>query len=125
MQTMSKSLFERIGSEAAVDAAVDIFYRKVLGDPSISDFFDDVDMGAQHAKQKSFLTMAFGGPNNYTGDDLRKAHAPLVEKGLNNSHFVAVAEHLQSTLQELSVPEALVAEVMAIAVSTHDDVLNL
>lgn len=119
------TLFEKIGGEAAVDAAVDIFYRKVLSDDSISHFFDNTDMDAQRAKQKSFLTMAFGGPNNYTGADMRTAHAPLVAKGLNEDHFNAVAGHLQATLEELSVPADLIGEVMAIAGSTKDDVLGL
>lgn len=30
------SVFEQIGGAAAVDAAVDIFYRKVLSDPFVS-----------------------------------------------------------------------------------------
>lgn len=122
---MSDSLFDRIGGEAAVNAAVDIFYRKVLSDPSINNFFDTTDIAAQHAKQKSFLTMAFGGPNHYSGKDLRTAHAPLVAKGLNHNHFMAVAGHLQATLEELNVPANLVSEVMQIAASTHDDVLNI
>ena len=117
-------LFEKIGGEAAVNAAVDIFYRKVLADDSISHFFDNTDMAAQHAKQKSFLTMAFGGPNNYTGEDMRAAHAPLVKKGLNEDHFNAVAGHLQATLEELNVPADLIGEVMSIAASTKEDVLN-
>ena len=125
MSKMNDSLFEQIGGEAAVNAAVDIFYRKVLTDDSISKFFDDVDMDNQIAKQKSFLTMAFGGPNEYTGLDMRKAHAPLVERGLNESHFNAVAGHLQATLEELKVPSNLIEQVMAIAASTHDDVLGL
>jgi hemoglobin len=118
------TLFDKIGGEAAVNAAVDIFYRKVLADDSINHFFDTTDMAAQHAKQKSFLTMAFGGPNNYSGDDMRTAHAPLVARGLNEDHFNAVAGHLQSTLQELNVADELIAEVMNIAGSTRDDVLN-
>ncbi len=122
---MSDSLYARIGGETAVGAAVDIFYRKVLIDDSISKFFEDTDMDKQIAKQKSFLTMAFGGPNDYTGADMRKAHAPLVEKGLNEAHFGAVAGHLQATLEELGVPSELVEEVMTIAGGTHDDVLGL
>lgn len=121
---MADTLYDKLGGAAAVDAAVDIFYRKVLADDSISQFFDDVDMDAQRAKQKSFLTMVFGGPNDYTGKDLRTAHAPLVERGLNESHFNAVAGHLQATLEELSVPADLIGEVMGIAASTIDDVLN-
>ncbi|MBX2851207.1 MAG: group 1 truncated hemoglobin [Phycisphaeraceae bacterium] len=122
----SPSLYERIGGEAAVDAAVDKFYEKVLADDRIKDFFVAVDMDRQRAKQKNFLTYAFGGPVNYSGKSMRAAHAKLVEeRGLNHDHFVAVAENLQATLEDLGVPEDLIGEVMAIAGSTHDDVLGL
>jgi len=119
-----QSLFDRIGGEAAVDAAVDIFYRKVLADDRIKDFFEGVDMDKQAAKQKAFLTMAFGGPNSYSGEDMRKGHAHLVERGLNDSHFDAVMENLAATLQELKVPDELIAEAAAIAESTRNDVLG-
>ena len=122
---MSDSLYEKIGGQPAVDAAVDLFYRKVLADDSIKHFFDDIDMDEQIVKQKAFLTMAFGGPNNYTGQDMRKAHARLVENGLNEDHFNSVAGHLVATLQELNVTQDLIDEVVAIAGSTKEDVLGL
>lgn len=115
------SLFENLGGAEAVDAAVDIFYRKVLSDDRISHFFDTVDMEAQHAKQKAFLTMAFGGPNNYTGKDMREAHKHM---DLNDEHFNAVAESLVSTLKDLNVAQQYIDEVVEIAVSVKDDVLN-
>lgn len=121
---MSDTLFDKIGGDAAVNAAVDIFYRKVLSDDRISSFFDDVDMDNQAAKQKAFLTMAFGGPNNYSGEDMRRGHAHLVQRGLNDSHFDAVMENLGATLTELNVPEELIAEAAAIAESTRNDVLG-
>lgn len=121
---VEKSLYEQIGGEAAVNAAVDIFYRKVLADNRISHFFDGVDMDRQSAKQKAFLTMAFGGPNRYTGEDMRRGHAHLVARGLNDSHFDAVLENLGATLIELKVPAALIKRAAAIAESTRRDVLG-
>ncbi len=118
------SLYTDIGGDAAVNAAVDIFYRKVLKDDRINRFFEGVDMDKQAAKQKAFLTMAFGGPHNYTGEDMRKGHAHLVAKGLNDSHFDAVMEHIGSTLTELKVPANLIAQAAAIAESTRKDVLG-
>ncbi|NNM69260.1 MAG: group 1 truncated hemoglobin [Gallionella sp.] len=118
------SLFNEIGGEGAVDAAVDIFYRKVLKDDRIKRFFDGVDMNKQAAKQKAFLTMAFGGPHNYSGADMRKGHAHLVAQGLNDSHFDAVMEHLGGTLAELKVPGHLIAQAAAIAESTRHDILG-
>ena len=122
--TSSKTLYNRIGGEAAVDAAVDIFYRKVLNDYRINRYFDGVDMEKQAAKQKAFLTMAFGGPHNYTGEDMRKGHAHLVKMGLDDSHFDAVVENLGATLIALNVPQALINEVVAICETTRSDVLG-
>lgn len=125
MTETNPSLYDQLGGEAAVNAAVDIFYRKVLSDYRINRFFENTDIEKQAAKQKSFLTMAFGGPNNYNGTDMRQAHAHLVKKlGLDDSHFDAVMEHLTATLVELSVPQNLIAQVAAIAESTRNDVLG-
>jgi methyl-accepting chemotaxis protein len=118
------SLFERLGGEPAVDAAVDLFYRKVLSDDNLTRFFESTDMDGMRTKQKAFLTMAFGGPNSYTGADMRAAHAHLVTDGLNDSHFDAVAGHLNTTLKELGLPDDLIGEVMTIAASTREDVLG-
>ncbi len=118
------SVYDEIGGEAAMNAAVDVFYRKVLKDDRIKHFFDGVDMARQAAKQKAFLTMALGGPNNYTGEDMRKGHAHLVARGLNDSHFDAVMENLGATLKELNVPGHLIAQAAAIAESTRKDVLG-
>lgn len=118
------TLYERLGGQEAVDAAVEIFYRKVLADDRISRFFDGVDMDGQIAKQKAFLTMVFGGPHNYSGKDMREGHKHLVEKGLNDSHFDAVIENLGATLKELGVDDDAIGEVAAIGESVREDVLN-
>jgi hemoglobin len=119
------ALYEKLGGEKAVDAAVDIFYEKVINDVDLAPFFDGINLERQRKMQKAFLTVAFGGPNNYSGRGMRAAHARPVAIGLNESHFNKVAEHLQRTLLELSVPYDLIQEVMNIAASTKADVLNL
>jgi hemoglobin len=121
---MSQSLYERIGGEAAVNAAVDLFYRKVLADDRINHWFEGVDMDKQAAKQKAFITLALGGPNNYSGKDMRDGHAHLVAKGLNDADFDAVVEDLGATLTELGVPADLIGEAAAIVESTRNDVLG-
>lgn len=122
--TQIPSLFDQLGGAAAVDAAVDIFYRKVLSDDRVARFFDGVDMDRQRGKQKAFLTMAFGGPHNYTGKDMRTGHAQLVTQGLNDTHVDAIIELLGGTLKELGVADGLIAQVAAIAESTRADVLS-
>jgi hemoglobin len=116
------SLYQRIGGKPALEATVDRFYARVLADERIKHFFTTVDMPGQIQKQKRFLAVVFGAPGNWEGKDMRKAHAHLK---LEEIHFTAVAEQLQGALEDLNVPADLIGEVMAIAASTHDDVLGL
>lgn len=118
------SLYDRLGGQQAVDAVVETFYRKVLTDDRISQFFEDTDMDQQIAKQKSFLSMVFGGPANYSGLDMREAHRHLVKKGLNDSHVDAVIELLGSSLSDHGVGNSDINEVAKIANSVRDDVLD-
>ncbi len=120
--TTETSLFDRLGGSPAITAATELFYRKVLADPLLESYFDDVDMDRQLAKQAAFLTMALGGPNQYTGRDLRSAHAGL--PGLTDEHVDRVISHLAQTLRELGVPDDDIAAAGAVAASVRDDVLN-
>jgi hemoglobin len=120
-QERAASLYQQIGGATALDAAVDLFYVKVLADDRVSHFFEDVNMTTQHRKQKAFLAAALGAPVPWTGKDMRAAHANL---DIRESDFNAIAGHLQATLTELKLDEMLIARVMAIVASTKDAVLN-
>jgi hemoglobin len=111
-QAKSKSLYDRIGGEAAVEAAVDKFYAKMLSDPRVARFFKNTNMSKQHAKQVAFMSFAFGAPKKYSGLAMDVAHQRLIEKeGMNDSHFDATLENLVGTLAEMGVPKELRDEV--------------
>ncbi len=118
------SVYEQLGGDAGINAAVDIFYRKVLADKYVARFFEGVDMEKQSAKQKAFLTMVTGGPNNYTGKDMREGHRHLVKMGLDDTHVDHILCHLRSTLAELGVSQELIDTVISVADSVRDDVLD-
>lgn len=115
------SLYHQLGGKPAINAAVDLFYKKLLADDRAKQVFEDVDMKRQIRRQKEFLSAAFGGPISWKGKDLRTAHEGL---NLTETHFMAVAQNLQASLEELKVPQPLIAQVMTIAGSVKDDVLN-
>jgi hemoglobin len=121
---MTTSLYEQLGGAGAIDRAVNMFYRRMLGDERVARFFETVDMDRQAAKQKAFLTMVLGGPNHYTGKDMRKAHAHLLAQGLSDLHVDVVIEHLGGVLKELGASDAQIAQVAALANSVRDDVLG-
>lgn len=121
---MTKSLFERIGGETAVKSAVVKMYSKILDDDALAAFFEDIDVDKLRLSQSAFVTYAFGGPNHYTGQSLRNAHANAVSQGMSGVHFDLVAAHLKSAMEELNVPADLIAEALAIVGSTRADVLG-
>ena len=121
VQEKTASLYERIGGQPAIDAAVEIFYKKVLADKRVNHFFEDINMNKQRGKQKAFLAAALGGPVPWKGKDMRKAHASL---DLKESDFSTIAEHLQATLEELKVDAKLIGEVMTVVATTKNAVLN-
>lgn len=120
----SVSLYERIGGAEAVKAAVALLYDKILSDPMLMPFFKDIDVDRLRSSQSAFVSMAFGGPVQYTGASLRKAHERLVARGLSDPHFDKVALHLKAAMEDLSVPPSLITEALRIVETTRPDILN-
>lgn len=118
-------LYELLGGETAVQAATVGFYERVMSDPSLAPYFKGLNMDAQVKKFVGFMTMALGGPHQYTGKDLRTAHQRLVNDGLGDAHFDAVLVHLEQTLIELGIESDLIAQTLELVASTHADVLCL
>jgi hemoglobin len=121
LKAREDSLYQKLGGKAAINAAVDAFYVKVLADDRVKHFFEDVSMDKQIRKQKEFLSAAFGGPVPWTGKDMRKAHTGM---GITEEHFNAIAENLVNTLKDLKISQELIDQVVAIALTVKDDVLG-
>ncbi len=116
-----QSLYKRLGGAKAITAVVNQLYKRVLADPSLSLFFEDVDMKRLKVQQRTFLNQALGGPSRYRGLDMKTAHAGL---GIEKSHFDAVAGHLVATLESLKVPQPLIDEVVALVSPLSTNIVN-
>lgn len=119
------TLFERIGGEPALTAAVDLFYARVLDDSLLAPVFAGIDMQRLKEHQRRFLSLALGGPNAYAGRDLATAHSHISARhGLNDGHFNAVLGHLGDTLSTLGVADVERDETLAVAESVRNAVLG-
>src|SRR5215207_4138147 len=103
------SLYEQLGGAESIGAVVDDFYRRVLADDALAAVFAGLDLGRLRRHQTRFLGYALGGPNQYTGRNMRAAHAGL---GITPAQFAAVAAHLSAALTAGGVPAALVDRVI-------------
>jgi hemoglobin len=92
---METTLYEKMGGKPAIKEMVDDFYRDVLADEIVSHFFDHTDMKKQHHNQTAFISYALGGPNQYSGRSMEKAHEGL---NLQPEHFDAIVKHLTDTV---------------------------
>lgn len=108
------SIYEAIGGRAALTAAVDIFYGRLIADPELAPFFPG-GVGIRHrAYVVTVLGEALGGPERYRGPDLHGAHRGL---GITDAQFNRAAGHLSDTLDELSVPRPLTDQIIGIVAS--------
>ena len=92
------SIYDAIGGQSALEAAVERFYERATADPELASFFVGMDMRKLKNHQVAFLGQAVGGPMRYNGSGMQRAHAHLC---IQQRHFDRVAHHLAGTLQEL------------------------
>lgn len=104
------SLFDSMGGEATLRAAVDHFADVVEADDRINFTFADTDMAKFKQLLFDQLCNLSGGPCTYGGRDMRTAHQKLK---INNAQFNALAEDLYIGLQQAGVPYRLQNKLMA------------
>jgi len=115
------SIYADIGGRPAVDAAVSQFYERVLADPSLSPYFDGIDIDRLKRHQRAFMGMALGGPVAYAGRDMATAHAGLE---ITSGAFDAVVQHLATTLESLGVPDATIGEIAGALLPLKGDIVT-
>lgn len=101
-------LYDAIGGDAGLTAAVEVFYARVTADPVVAPYFDGIDLDRLRAHQRAFLRVALDGPGVFTGRPLGPAHAGLL---ITDAHFARVVDHLATTLGDLGVDAPSVALV--------------
>ncbi|WNR45689.1 group I truncated hemoglobin [Paenibacillus roseipurpureus] len=115
------TLYEKLGGEEAISAVVNYFYELVLADETVNHFFAKTDMEKQRKHQTKFISFALGGPNQYTGASMSKAHAGM---NLQEEHFQAIATHLHDALAHFNVGADEINQVLAKVSTLKDDVLH-
>jgi hemoglobin len=122
-----KSLYDRIGGQAALTKVVDDFVARAAANPKVN-FTRNGTWNASDAAVKTlkmhlvnFLGSAFGGPQKYTGRSMKEAHKGMA---ITQAEFDALAADLKAVLEANKVPGAEVNEIMKIAASTAPDIVE-
>ena len=104
------SVYDQIGGNAAVSAAVDGLYERLFADPALAPYFADTDMRSQKSHMRAFMAVALGGADVYGGRDMGSAHAHL---DITHDDFDRVVAHLVDTLASLGVPIEIIEAIGA------------
>jgi hemoglobin len=115
------TIYDSIGGAPAVAAAVDAFYKRLLADRALADFFSESDLRKLKGHQRSFLTAALGGSAVYAGRDMASAHAGLK---ITDAHFDAVVGHLVATLTGLGVAEETIGQIGSALLPLRADIVT-
>ena len=105
-----KALFDRLGGRPAIEAVVEEFVGRTTTDPRIKHRFHNTDAAELKRLLVEFVCKATGGPCEYTGRDMKTAHAGM---DLVDEEFTALVEDLVAVLDKLEVPEAEKGELLA------------
>lgn len=116
-----KSLYERLGGQAAISAVVDDFAQNVLSDNRINKKFAKSDPARLLTNLKDFVCMATGGPCQYNGLDMKKAHKRM---GVTAGEFNALVEDLVKALDKFKVPDAEKNELLGALAGMKGDIVE-
>ncbi len=100
----ARTLYDRMGGEKAIVKVVDDFVANVVADPKIREphkkHFQEGDVAGLKKKLVDQIGQATGGPQKYTGKDMRTAHQGL---GITNADFDALVGDLVKALNDNKV----------------------
>jgi len=118
---MSESVYAAIGGQETIEAVVTDFYQMVCYDHQLNQYFDETDMDSLRDHQIEFLSMVTGGPVDYSGAEMREAHA---EFDIIEAEFTLITEYLQRALAQNGVSETNVDKVLSTVATFEAAILD-
>ena len=116
-----ETLYKRLGEEKAIQAVIDGFLVNVGGDARINKFFANTDLKRLNKLLVEQVANATGGPQKYTGRDMKTTHAGLK---ITVADFNALVEDLGKSLTTLKVPAKEQGELVAILAPLQKDIVT-
>ena len=122
----NRVLYERLGGVFAIAAVVDDFIDRVLASPALNanPLVQEAHHRVSPAGFKYLVTEqlchAAGGPQRYTGRDMKTTHANLQ---ILEGEWQAFLELLKQSLDKFRVPLREQGEIFAIVESTKADIV--
>jgi hemoglobin len=136
-----RSLYDRLGGKAGLDAISDDFITRAMADPRVNftrqgitqggfsihrDRSMEWDASAENVRllkghMSQFLAVATGGPSAYEGKEMKAAHADM---HITNAEFDAALGDLKATLDKFKIDNKEQKELLAIMETTRPQIVE-
>ena len=116
------SLYERLGGEISIRAIAGDIVDNHLRNELVRPRFANSDRNKLVRLAAEFICMGTGGPQHYTGKDMRAAHRGL---NISEQEYMAVVDDILAALDKHGVGERERREVLSIAYGLKADILRL
>jgi hemoglobin len=137
-KAVERTLYQRIGGAEKITALVDDMVTRSIADPRVNferrnvrtTFLgrkyevweatpERVDALKRHMVE--FLTLAAGGPSEYTGRDVRDVHHGMK---ITNSEFDAMVGDIKASMDRLGIPTREKRDLLAIVETTRKQIVE-
>ena len=95
-----QSLYVRLGGKVKIEAVVEDFVTRVVGDLRINNRFATADLPHFKAMLVDQICQAAGGPCTYEGRDMKLTHAGMA---IGGDEFDALVANLVTTMEKLEI----------------------
>jgi hemoglobin len=134
----ARTLYERLGGEKTIVALVDDVTERVMNDPRVNFERHQVSKGflrgnydpwqpsAEHVglfkkHMVEFLTLASGGPTQYTGRDMGSVHKGM---RIGNSEFDAFVGDVKTSMDKMGLPTREKKDLLAVIETTRKEIVE-
>jgi hemoglobin len=120
---MTTSLYQRLGGADGITQLVDDILAAHLKNSVVKTRFENIkDLDYAKTMARQFFSAGSGGPDTYTGKDMRTAH-----KGMNISEqeYLAVMDDIVGAMEKQRLSEDTKKDVIAILYSLKGDIIRV
>lgn len=120
-EVAEKSLFERLGGQAVIEAVVIDFLRILAQDTELNKRFKETDLNQLQERLSEQLCELSGGPCKYSGKGMSEAHAGMKIK---EKEFTLLLKDLTLALDKNKVPEREKKELLTALSAMKDEIVT-
>ena len=122
MTVQTKSLYDRLGGQDAINALTESWVARVGGDDRANGKFVRTDIPRLMKEVADQLCEVTGGPCTYTGRSMAETHDGM---GTTAGEFDVVMQHLGAAMDELNFPQAEQDELVGLILPMRDDIVEV